>query len=85
MPLEVPEFKDLEQAREFILTAKETYDTLEKDKITLEDQIKDYSQRIQELQEHNQKLFLRVTQPEEKTDPPKERKSLEEFAKTLNI
>jgi chromosome condensin MukBEF MukE localization factor len=61
-------------------TLKTTNETLTADKEKL-------GTRITELQEHNQKLFLKLTTTEqpEKKDKPDEPQALEDFAKTLKI
>ena len=51
---------------------------------TMTEQATATTNRITELQEHNQKLFLKVTNPEgKKTEGTKQ--SVEDFAKTLKF
>jgi hypothetical protein len=73
------------QAR--IIALEESEKTLKEANTTISASSAEAAKRIIELQEHNQKLFLKITAPEEKTKEEKEEKvqSLEEFALTLKI
>ena len=59
-------------------TSKETLETLTNDAV-----IKD--KRIVDLQEHNQKLFLKITAQADPIIKEEETVSIEDFAKTLKL
>jgi hypothetical protein len=74
-----------EELQALYLKIFEENKTLKTSKETLETDVKAKETRITELQEHNQKLFLKLTTPETSKPEPISPQSLEEFAKTLKL
>lgn len=78
-------FKTIEEANEAYLTqAQELKETQEKLVIHTEGKTA-FEKRITELQEFNQKLFLRITEPGKKSEEEKPEMSLEELAKSIKF
>lgn len=78
----------LEEAQAEILKLKEDVTALTKDKELLNEEKKKSDQRITDLQEHNQKLFLKVTtqiEDPKKKEEDKPVQTPEEFAKTIKL
>jgi predicted nuclease with TOPRIM domain len=74
-----------EELQAEFLKIQEENKTLKTTKETLEAESKTKDTRITELQEHNQKLFLKLTAPEPTKPTEPQVQSLEEFAKTLKL
>lgn len=66
-----------------IIELQENQAALTLENETLKTNEKSFNSRITELQEHNQKLFLKITQPETKKKEEEEVLSTVDFAKTL--
>lgn len=76
---------ELEKLREQVLKLTEENKTLKEDKDGLTKQLSDYSKKITDLQEHNQKLFLRVTSnvPHGTNEEEEESKGIEDLLKSI--
>lgn len=74
----------IEELQEQLLEIKEQVKTIEQERDTYKQETETHVKRISELQEHNQKLFLRLT-----TDPELEEQEevidLTEYAKTIKF
>lgn len=75
----------LEEMQAEILRLLEENKTMAKTNSTLKEGATTSEKRITELQEHNQKLFLKITTTEKKEDPPPPKKTLEEIANEIKI
>lgn len=70
----------LEEAQEQLLALKEQQDQLAEDNKTLKEQLESKTKREQELVEHNQKLFMRITNKvEDKTEETDAEKEMKEY------
>ena len=74
----------LEELQNEVLTLKDQIKTVEVERDTLKGSVEESTRRITELQEHNQKLFLKLTQPEDNNDES-QKPDIIEFAKTLKF
>ena len=74
----------LEEAQDKILELEEIKKTLETEKEALTNQLNESKERILSLQEHNQKLFLKLTSEPQQAPEEEEGKiqTCEEFAKS---
>lgn len=74
----------LEELQEQLLAEKERARILEENLATTQEIAKQRETRIQELQEHNQKLFLRVTtNPTQTDDQTDDGQTVEDFISSL--
>jgi len=74
-----------EEMQALIVKLQEENKTLGETKTTLEKGVASNEQRITELQEHNQKLFLKITTPEKKEEPEVKEKTVEELANEIKL
>lgn len=76
----------LEELQAKVLEQEETIKTQKAELLIATDQVKEKETKINDLQLHNQKLFLKLTDNVvEEEEKEKEIVSCEDFAKTLNI
>ena len=75
-----------EELQEQFLQLQENFKTLQEDNKQLKDHAEQKENRVKELEEYNQKLFLRATATQKQETPKEEFKSklLGEYANLLN-
>lgn len=75
----------LEELQAQVLDLQEQIKTVQQERDFYKTETETSNQRISELQEHNQKLFLRLTSPEQKQEEEVEIVKLEDYAKTISF
>lgn len=75
----------LEEAQQLILEQQDKLKLLENEKAELLKSVTEKTNKVTELQEHNQRLFLRITDTKTGEEKETEVISLEDFTKTIKL